>query len=149
VVVSIVVVSIAVVSVEMTFQFAAILSPIHNKTNIFKNEKIYSSFSPWPRNVLLGVGGGAEFFVESRYLAPGLLNSSEAGRGMEKKSGAGRNEPDAWVYSGEKGLVPTFAERLLGQGEEVSVESRLAIDDDLIIGNYTALHCKKSCADVF
>jgi hypothetical protein len=68
---------------------------------------------------------------------------------MEKKSGAGRNEPDAWVYSREKVLVPTFAERLLGQGEEVSVESGLAIDDDLIIGNYTALHCKKSCADVF
>jgi hypothetical protein len=44
---------------------------------------------------------------------------------------------------GRKGLVPTFAERLLEQGEEVSVESGLAIDDDLIIGNYIALHCKK------
>jgi hypothetical protein len=51
--------------------------------------------------------------------------------------------PEHGTYFGQKGLVPTFAARLFELGERVSVESRLAIDDDLIIGNYIALHCKR------
>jgi hypothetical protein len=75
--------------------------------NIFKNEKIYSSFSPWPRNVLLGVGG-LNSLSKADILLQVSKNSSEAGRGMEKKSGAGLNEPDAWVYSGQKGFSSNF-----------------------------------------
>jgi hypothetical protein len=48
------------------------------------------------------------------------------------------------TYFGQKGLVPTLATCLLEQGKGLLVESRLAIDDDLRIGNYIALHCKKS-----
>jgi hypothetical protein len=55
-------------------------------------------------------------------------------------------EPERGTYFGQKGLVPTFAARLLEPGKGLSVERRLAIDDDLRIGKYTALHCKKiSC----
>jgi hypothetical protein len=40
-------------------------------------------------------------------------------------------EPERGTYFGQKGLVPTFAARLLEPGKELLVEGRLAIDDDL------------------
>jgi hypothetical protein len=52
-------------------------------------------------------------------------------------------EPERGTYFGQKGFVPTFTAPLLEPGKGSSVERRLAIDDDLRIGNYIALHCKK------
>jgi hypothetical protein len=40
-------------------------------------------------------------------------------------------ESERGIYFGQKGLVPTFAARLLGPGKRLSVEHGLAIDDDL------------------
>jgi hypothetical protein len=81
----------------MTFQFAAILSPIHDKTNIFKNEKNLQ-FSSCCRMCIEG-GRGID-------LLPNVKAESSPEPGYE---------PEHCIYFGQKGLVPTFAVHLLEQ----------------------------------
>jgi hypothetical protein len=59
------------------------------------------------------------------------LSNRERGRGGLLKNSEPDYMPERGTYFGQKGLVPTFAARLFGSGKELSVESRLAIDDDL------------------
>jgi hypothetical protein len=77
-------------------------------------------------------GKGAEFIanVKARILTSTALSNSVRGGGIAKELEPDY-EPEAWVYSGEKGLVPTFAARLHEPAKGLLVERRLAIDDDL------------------
>jgi hypothetical protein len=54
---------------------------------------------------------GAEFIAnaKARIFSPALSNSVVRWGGDRKKPGPAGNEPEAWVYFGQKGLVPTFA----------------------------------------
>jgi hypothetical protein len=72
-----------------------------------------------------------------------LSNGGERGGGGLAKELEPDYEPERGTYFGQKALVPTFAARLLEPGKGFSVERRLAINDDLKIGNYIALHCKR------
>jgi hypothetical protein len=112
--------------VLITFQFAAILSPIHDrKMNIFfLNAKVYSS--ALSSQDVLCWGGGLN-----------LLPNAKAKSSLQQLSQIVREE-GGWGGLAKE-LEPDYEpERGTYFGKGLLVERRLAIDDDLRIGNYIA-----------